>query len=578
VSSYTYIAGHAKFLAGSIDLDSDDLRVKLVMTNTTADTDTTAEFLDDISTLDEFNGSGYEEGTLTGRSIVDGVLHAAPTSFFHLSAGTRDIAGAVVYKYVTNAADSPVLAWVAFSYSPTGNTISLTWSNGVFNTLFPTTVASGIILPFDGTHAGVPSGWTRATAFDDKYPKSVAGDGGGTGGSNTHTHTSPSHSHSVGAHTHAAGTTNTGAATGDTTVGASVDFARGALSHTHTIPTSGAVSGTPTVQGAGTFDLQSNEPPYYETVFIQSDGTPTALPTGGLAWFNDTTPPNGYSQHSDSVERYLKGAAASGDAGGTGGGSAHSHTGESHTHPDTHQHAGVTSGQPGTTATTSTAISQAITNDFQHTHVITATATSGTSGAGTSGATGSATVEPPYFKLQVVEGTTLVSGLIGLWTSTLATVPSGWLVCNGTLGLTPDLTGKFIKNTAVSSADLGATGGSTTHDHTNPSAHTHSGAPGHTHPATAAQGTGSSEVIAGASLPGVEHAHTVADYASGTYTSGSAVQTVDEATDVEPAYVESLFVRLIQPLTILDPVVVASAPAIFKSGSFTKTIRKKKVG
>ena len=39
--------------------------------------------------------------------------------------------------------------------------------------------------------------------------------------------------------------------------------------------------------------------------------------------------------------------------------------------------------------------------------------------------------------------TAFVSGMIMMWSGTVATIPSGWLLCNGTSG-TPDLRNKFI--------------------------------------------------------------------------------------------------------------------------------------
>jgi hypothetical protein len=40
-------------------------------------------------------------------------------------------------------------------------------------------------------------------------------------------------------------------------------------------------------------------------------------------------------------------------------------------------------------------------------------------------------------------GTTFVSGMIMMWSGTIATIPTGWLLCNGTNG-TPDLRNSFI--------------------------------------------------------------------------------------------------------------------------------------
>lgn len=49
------------------------------------------------------------------------------------------------------------------------------------------------------------------------------------------------------------------------------------------------------------------------------------------------------------------------------------------------------------------------------------------------------------------------SGQIWMWYGTIATIPAGWYLCDGTNG-TPDLRGKFIMG-AASDAQVGATGG-----------------------------------------------------------------------------------------------------------------------
>jgi hypothetical protein len=56
------------------------------------------------------------------------------------------------------------------------------------------------------------------------------------------------------------------------------------------------------------------------------------------------------------------------------------------------------------------------------------------------------------------------SGIITMWSGTLATIPSGWHLCDGTSG-TPDLRDKFIYGTSAGQ-NPGATGGSTSHSHT----------------------------------------------------------------------------------------------------------------
>jgi hypothetical protein len=66
-------------------------------------------------------------------------------------------------------------------------------------------------------------------------------------------------------------------------------------------------------------------------------------------------------------------------------------------------------------------------------------------------------------------GNTFVAGMIMLWSGSSATIPSGWLLCNGSSG-TPDLRNRFVVG-ATSTYAVGATGGSTdaivvSHTHT----------------------------------------------------------------------------------------------------------------
>ena len=82
------------------------------------------------------------------------------------------------------------------------------------------------------------------------------------------------------------------------------------------------------------------------------------------------------------------------------------------------------------------------------------------------------------------------SGLISMWSGSVATIPSGWKLCDGTSG-TPDLRGRFIVG-AGGDYSPAATGGSATQTltSTNIPAHTHtfsgvsSASGGHTHSIT----------------------------------------------------------------------------------------------
>lgn len=55
------------------------------------------------------------------------------------------------------------------------------------------------------------------------------------------------------------------------------------------------------------------------------------------------------------------------------------------------------------------------------------------------------------------------AGVIVLWSGTLAAIPAGWALCDGTQG-TPDLRDRFVKGSAAGQ-DPGGTGGAQTHTH-----------------------------------------------------------------------------------------------------------------
>jgi hypothetical protein len=78
-------------------------------------------------------------------------------------------------------------------------------------------------------------------------------------------------------------------------------------------------------------------------------------------------------------------------------------------------------------------------------------------------------------------GNALVAGMIMLWSGSSATIPSGWLLCDGA-NSTPDLRNRFVVG-ATSTYAVGATGGSAdaivvSHTHTATSVVTD---PGHNH-------------------------------------------------------------------------------------------------
>lgn len=109
-----FVYDHFKYLmgTGAIDLDSNTFKAVLLMTNTTADTEKDKALMNAFTTLDEMDGAGYARVTLTTKTIQEdnanhrGELHCDDIAFGAVSAGTRNVQAILIYKHVTNDADS----------------------------------------------------------------------------------------------------------------------------------------------------------------------------------------------------------------------------------------------------------------------------------------------------------------------------------------------------------------------------------------------------------------------------------------------------------------------------------------
>lgn len=111
---------------------ADTYKAVLVMSNTTAATEyLTAVNLGNLTTIDRFDGAGYADFTLLNRVRTAPYLKTADIVWTNLPNGTRQIAGMVIIKFVTNDADSPIVAWIPSSnwgsnFDPNGTTIRFT--------------------------------------------------------------------------------------------------------------------------------------------------------------------------------------------------------------------------------------------------------------------------------------------------------------------------------------------------------------------------------------------------------------------------------------------------------------------
>ena len=68
MASFVYTYAKTKLLSGDLDLNAHDIRLMLVMTNTTADTEADKVFVGDFTTLDEMDGARGRDAQRAGRN------------------------------------------------------------------------------------------------------------------------------------------------------------------------------------------------------------------------------------------------------------------------------------------------------------------------------------------------------------------------------------------------------------------------------------------------------------------------------------------------------------------------------
>lgn len=125
---------------GEFNLATQDWRVMLLMTNTTVDTEledrTSSQFISSFTTLDEFNGANYVRKALASETVTQNNTNeraefsADNLTWTALGAGTRNIQGALLYRHVTNDADSIPVAWFEFTATPDGSDFTIRWNGG----------------------------------------------------------------------------------------------------------------------------------------------------------------------------------------------------------------------------------------------------------------------------------------------------------------------------------------------------------------------------------------------------------------------------------------------------------------
>ena len=404
---------------------------------------------------------------------------------------------------------------------------------------------SGLIVAWPSTAASIPAGWSRVAALNAVHPKASSAASGSTGGNLTHTHTAGSHQHTD-THSHSA---NNKSDTGDDGVsagGSGTDIA--SMSHTHAM-SRGATSFSVTADAGAASSSVSSVLSTYTVIWIQADGT-TNIPSGAVMWWQTATAPtnwayaDGTATTPDLRNKYLLGAAVGVDGGTSVAASSHTHT-YSHNHAATaHASHAVTVGAASGTSAHGAGVGAAATPSHNHTTgtLATASATPGSAYSTDATASDAQTPEPSYYKLLPIKKTASAAdsatGLIGI---TTGSVPTGYVVCDGTNG-TPNLNGNtyFIKG-ANTTGEIGNTGGAATHTHSISHGHT---VPAHTHGSTGLSGTQTEAATnidnaSGASawkLKGHKHTGGTTGAISGTTTVGTTALTLPANTSNDPPY------------------------------------------
>jgi hypothetical protein len=404
------------------------------------------------------------------------------------------------------------------------------------NQLPPARRTHNPIFIWTGRNDAIPAGWNRVTVLDGKFPRVVANRDQvlATGGSPTHTHSSPAHSHTMLNHTHI---TSYGGSVNQSTTGTRDGGSGSANGHAHeSVTTSNPVNVSVSAESV-TYSAFSNNPPYYEVIFImKSYGEINEVPPGVVVLSKNTlgalTLANGRNGTPNLQNRFLRGAPTGAHAGATGGYSKNTHT-INHTHVTTHDHEDQWAGRDTTTSTTRADESGKSDNTLtSHSHMtyynpatINTTETSAISTP--------ETVLPPYTDFVVGQNMTgrdvTQTGILALYTGSATDLPKGWVLYSKI--------GTLIRG----SNKTGARGGSATHTH-GPSVHTHSDIP-HTHSGSTSETTGTNDNNDGSRTSLRRHYHDISVSTAFVQLS-SAVTTANSANNM-PEYVNVYLIEYV---------------------------------
>lgn len=137
MANFFYNEAKRAMAEGEIDFVNDDIRVALLMTNTTADIEDDKNFISEFTTLDEYDGAAYVRKALASQVVNEDApndraeFDATDAVWTALGIGTRQCQAALVYKHVTSDADSVPLAFIdsgGFPFDGNGGDITMQWN------------------------------------------------------------------------------------------------------------------------------------------------------------------------------------------------------------------------------------------------------------------------------------------------------------------------------------------------------------------------------------------------------------------------------------------------------------------
>jgi len=135
MASFVYTEAKRALLAGELDMDTHDIRVMLVDSTTTADTEEDATTISGITTLGELSGTGYARVALANEAVAAdnandrGEFDADDAAWTGIDAGTAQ--AALVFRHVTNDTDSVPIAYIdtgGFPIVTNGGNLTIQWN------------------------------------------------------------------------------------------------------------------------------------------------------------------------------------------------------------------------------------------------------------------------------------------------------------------------------------------------------------------------------------------------------------------------------------------------------------------